>query len=141
MGFNPDLPRKVSVEGGIPGALYLELDDGDEIILLPETVFEFNVIIDGNDTVETAYTVSYTVINDDEITSEETTSGIFEQNSKHTIPVTLEENTIILSDVEIETTNEPEPEAHGGIPGFSVESLILSILLASVIMWVMKKKN
>jgi len=141
VGFNSDLPRKVSVEGGIPGALYLELDAGDEIILLPETVSEFNVIIDGNVTAETVYTVSYTIISDDEITSEETTSGIFEQNSKHTIPVTLEEDTIILSDVEIETTNEPEPEAPGGIPGFPRESLILSILLASVIMWVMKKKN
>ena len=35
---------------------------------------------------------------------------------------------------------EPEPETPEGIPGFPVESLILSILLASVMMWMTKKK-
>jgi len=38
------------------------------------------------------------------------------------------------------TYSEPEPETPGGIPGFPVESLILSILLASIMMWMMKKK-
>jgi len=36
---------------------------------------------------------------------------------------------------------EPEPETTSGIPGFPTESLILSILLASVMMWMTKKKN
>ena len=34
-----------------------------------------------------------------------------------------------------------EKEASGGIPGFPVESLVLSIILASVFLWMTKKKN
>lgn len=36
--------------------------------------------------------------------------------------------------------NEPEPETPGGIPGFPIESLMLSIMLVSVIMWMMRKR-
>ena len=36
---------------------------------------------------------------------------------------------------------DPEPETSGGIPGFPIEAIILSIMLASIIIWVMRKKN
>ena len=36
---------------------------------------------------------------------------------------------------------EPEPETPGGIPGFPIESLVLSIIFGIVIMWMMRKKN
>ena len=35
---------------------------------------------------------------------------------------------------------EPEPEKTSGIPGFPFESILLSIVLLSVMMWIMKKK-
>ena len=49
------------------------------------------------------------------------------------------------ANLEITSLNERiftlEEEASSGIPGFPVESLVLSILLASVMMWMMRKKN
>jgi len=37
--------------------------------------------------------------------------------------------------------SEPEPKTPGGIPGFPVESLVLSIILASVFLWMIRKNN
>ena len=41
------------------------------------------------------------------------------------------------------TYSEPEPEQEtpGGIPGYPIESIVFSILLASVMLWMTKKKN
>jgi len=47
----------------------------------------------------------------------------------------MTEKTILLSEEDQQNTNG------GGIPGFPFESLVLSILLASVIMWMTKKNN
>ena len=36
---------------------------------------------------------------------------------------------------------DPEPKTPSGIPGFPVESLVLSIILASVFLWMIRKNN
>ena len=39
------------------------------------------------------------------------------------------------------SVTEPEPETPRGIPGFPIQSIVLGIMLVSVLMWLMRKKN
>ena len=44
-------------------------------------------------------------------------------------------------EITVNLVKEQADEAGGGIPGFPVESIVISILLASVLMWMMRKRN
>ena len=46
-----------------------------------------------------------------------------------------------LSNQVIVSEPEPKPDKPGGIPGYPIESMVLSILLVSMLIWMMRKKN
>jgi hypothetical protein len=135
LGVNPKNPVNQVPEDEIPGSLYLELDNGDEIILLPDSVTSFDVVIDGN--VTSDYTLDYNMIMDGELVTEETMSGSFESYSTHTIPVSTSGDTIILGETEITNQDSQQEgildDVIEAIPGYTIETILLGLILGYLI--------
>jgi hypothetical protein len=135
LGVNPKNPVNQVAEDEIPGSLYLELENGDEIILLPDSVTEFDVVIDGN--VTSDYTLAYNMIMDGELVTDETMTGSFESYSTHTIPVLISGDTITLGETEITKQDSQQDGILDNIieviPGYSVETILLGLILGYLI--------
>jgi hypothetical protein len=135
LGVNPKNPVNQVPEDEIPGSLYLELQDGDEIIILPESVAKFDVVIDGN--VTSDYTLDYNMIMDGELVTEETMTGSFESYSTHLIPVSISGENISLGETEITKQDSKQDGILDTIieliPGYSVETILLGLILGYLI--------
>jgi hypothetical protein len=148
IGYNPDNPTKIGIDAEIDGALYLDMENGTKIIILPEELEEFEVVVDGQfmEEQEEPYGLTYSMGAGDELIFEETREGTIEENTAHKTPVTLGTDSLVIGETTIEKDEpelelEPEPEEpesgseeeHDkprGIPGFSFESILIGVILS-----------
>ena len=126
VGINPDNPTLIA-EATIPGALFMELENGDEMILLSGEIEDFETVIEGNLSQNAEYSLTLNLIEGENVLYETTTSGVLDQYSNHTIPVELGENSITLGEPLILKTTE-DKTSPGGIPGFTFISIIIGIV-------------
>lgn len=149
VGYDPENPTRMGIDAEIEGALYLDMGNGTKIIILPEELGEFEVVVDGQfmEEHEEPYELTYSVIEGDEILFEETKEGTIEENTAHRTPVTLGTDVLVVGETTIESTEpepEPEPEQEPnprGIPGFPFESVAIGAALSAVLLWMIKRRN
>jgi hypothetical protein len=69
IGYNSTSTDRTPIDCEIPGAIYSDLGNGTKIILLPEGVNDFTVVVDGQDMEEPEepYTLTVTLVVDDEV--------------------------------------------------------------------------
>jgi uncharacterized protein (DUF2267 family) len=143
VGYDPENPTRMGIDSEIEGALYADLGNGTKIIILPEELEEFEVVVDGQfmEEPEEPYELTYTIGEGDELIFEETIEGTIEENTAHKTPVTLGTDALVIGETTIESAEpepepepepeepEPEPEQRG-IPGFPVEGIMLGLTIA-----------
>jgi hypothetical protein len=148
IGYDPDNPTKIGIDAEIDGALYLDMENGTTIIILPEEVEEFEVVVDGQfmEEKEEPYELTYSMGEGDDLIFEETREGTIEENTAHKTPVTLGTDALVIGETTIEKAEpelEPEPEPEEpkeetqgkGIPGFPLESILTGLIIVIVILW------
>jgi hypothetical protein len=149
IGYDPDSLSRNKVEMDYSDVVYYRYLDGTTEFILPAGLANMTVIVDGGsmEEDEETYTLDLKVIYDDSILFEDTQDVSISVHNEHAIPVSLDNDDITLGEIEITDKSppsdpepDPEPEPSGGIPGFPVESLVLSIVLASVLMWTLRKR-
>jgi hypothetical protein len=145
IGYNPENPTRLGIDAEIEGALYLDMENGTKIIILPEGLEEFEVVVDGHsmEEPEEPYELTYSIGEGDELIFEETREGTIEENTAHKTPVTLEIDDLVIGETSIERAEpepEPEPEEEpdkpDGIPGFGIESILMGVILSIFLIWI-----
>ena len=87
-----------------------------------------------------SYSITYTLIEDDEAIAVQTIENPIHEYTEHSILIMVSEGQIeigetIITELETETEPEPEPESPGGIPGFGYESILMGVLLSTFLIW------
>jgi len=150
IGYDPESPFRNKLEMDYSDIVYYRYPDGTTEFVLPAGLANMTVLVDGGsmEEDEETYTLDLKVVYDGDILFEETQEISISLNNEHSIPVVLSNEDISIGEVvvvdnspEPDPEPDPEPEPSGGIPGFPVESLVLSILLVSVIMRLIRKSN
>jgi len=150
IGYDPENPTRLGIDAEIDGALYLDMENGTKIIILPEELEEFEVVVDGRfmEEPEEPYELTYTIGEGDELIFEETLEATIEEGTSHSMPVqvtstTVEvgETTVIAPEPEPEPEPEEEPDKPGGIPGFRFESVLIGVVLSMLAMWLMSRRS
>jgi hypothetical protein len=148
IGYDPENPTRLGIDAEIDGALYLDMENGTKIIILPEGLEEFEVVVDGRfmEEPEEPYELTYTIGEGDELIFEETLEATIEEGTSHSMPVqvtstTVEvgETTVITPEPEPEPEPEEEPDKPGGIPGFGYESILIGLLLSTFLIWLSRR--
>jgi len=150
IGYNPESTSRNKIEIDYSDIVYYRYLDGTTEFVLPAGLADISVIVDGGsmEEEEESYTLNLIVVYDDEILFEKTQDVSISIYNEHSIPITLDDESITLGEINVtdnspepDPESNPEPQPSGGIPGFPIESSILSILLVSVLMWMMRKKH
>jgi hypothetical protein len=96
------------LDTGIPGAMYEDFRNGTKVLLLPGSLEDFRVVVDGYymEEDEESYSLTLTVIRGGEVTSTQSLEGMIHSNTTHSMPVEIQDGTLIVG----ETIVEGEPE-------------------------------
>lgn len=153
VGYDTENPTKTGIDAEIDGALYLDMENGTKVTILPEDLEEFEVVVDGQfmEEPEEPYTLTYTIMEGDELLFEETKEAAIVEDTAHRASVTLGEGTLVIGETTVESTQpepEPEPEPEpkpepqsGGIPGFPIEAAIFGLVAGAVLLWQLRRRH
>ncbi|EMR74231.1 Peptidase C11, clostripain [Thaumarchaeota archaeon SCGC AB-539-E09] len=156
VGYDPDHWSRTKVEYGIPGAFYMDFNNGTKVLSLPGEISEYQVVIDGlhmEEEVEN-YTLTSALMRGGEIIHQETLEGTIEEGTSHSMPVQVTSTSVKVGETTVITPEpEPEPEPEetepesgeepdkpGGIPGFGFNSVLIGVVLSMLAMWLMSRR-
>jgi len=161
IGYDPDSLSRSKIEMDYSDVVYYRYPDGTTEFILPAGLANMTVIVDGGsmEEDEETYTLDLKVVYDGSILFEDTQDVSISVYNEHAIPVSLNNDDITLGEIKIsdnsppldpetipESEPEPKPEPKpqsqpGGITGFPVQSIALGIIIVTVVMWLMRKRN
>gem|GEM_PF-1131271 len=106
-GFNPSL-LNMSREAidVIPGSYYFDFNDGTALIILPSSMQNFRVVVDGAAMEEASeqYTLAYTVVQNGAVTSAKTVQGTISQYALQSAAVTIQKGVLAVGATTVSTS-------------------------------------
>ena len=96
------------------------------------------------------YTLDIKIVDNDEVLFEETSDYPISLFSEHSIPIQLTDESISIGELSVQNNTpepspshspspslspSPKPESPRGIPGFSIEAVLMGVLLSVLLIW------
>lgn len=124
VGYNSSSTDRTPIDCGIPGAIYSDMGNGTKIILLPESVNEFTVVVDGRDMEEPEepYELRVTLVVDDEVADIQEMDMTIRENTSHRTEVEVSGRNLALGETIV------EGDAASRLPGWFRRSMLLPLV-------------
>ena len=124
VGYNSSSTDRTPIDCEILGALYSNLGNGTKIILLPESVTEFTVVVDGQDMEEPEepYILTLTLVVDDEVVDVQEREMTIREDTSHSTKVEVEGESLKVEETLV------EGDAASELPNWFRESFLLPLV-------------
>jgi hypothetical protein len=124
VGYNSSSTDRTPIDCEISGALYSDMGNGTKIILLPESVTDFTVVVDGHDMEEPEepYTLTMTLVVDGEVVDVHSSEMTIRENTSHSAAVVVDGESLEVGETVV------EGDVAGELPEWFRESFLLPLV-------------